>query len=74
MALVVLEFQQAEQIAADRWRRDERGHEFDIEIVGPAERPIERDIRRARFGERRRHLARRHPRPHDGALGEKIVP
>ncbi len=74
LALVVLEFQQAEQVAADGGWRDQRRHEFDVEIVARAERPIELDTGRARIGEGRRHLARGHPPLHHGALGEEVVP
>ena len=73
-ALVVLEFQQAEQIAADGGWRDQRRHEFDIEIVARAERPVEPGTGRARIGERRRNLARGHPPSHHRALGEELVP
>ena len=70
LALVILEFQQAEQIAADSGWRDERRHEFDIEIVARSERPVELDTGRARIGEGRRNLARGHPPSHHGALRE----
>ena len=49
-------------------RREQRRREFDIEIVVLAERHVELGIGRARLGERRRDLARRHPPVHHGAL------
>jgi hypothetical protein len=73
-ALVILEILQAEQIPADGAWREQPGHELDIEIVGLAERHVESDIGRARFGERRHNLARGHPPARHCALGEELVP
>jgi hypothetical protein len=74
LLLVILEFHHAEQIAADGAWRDERGHEFDVEIVGRAERPIEFHVRCAGIGERRCDFARRDAPSDDRALGEEVVP
>ena len=46
-----------EDIAANGGRRNQRRGEFDIEIVAPAERPVELGRRRALFGERHSNLA-----------------
>ena len=73
-ALVVLEIQEAEQIAADRRGREQSGGEIDIEIIGLAERHVELGVGCAAPGQSRRHLARGNPPPHHGALGNKLVP
>ncbi len=71
---VVLEIAQAEQVAADRGRRQQAGEELDIGFVGLAERHIEGGAARARRGERRRHLARRDAALRHRAGGVEVLP
>ena len=73
-APVLFEIAQAQKIAADHRRRQQAGHELAIDLIGRAERHVELGVRRTRFRQRRRHLARGHAPPRHRALGDEVVP
>src|SRR5262249_48809535 len=71
---VFLEIAQAKQIAADcRWRQ-QAGHDFDIKVVGLAERHIEPGTRCARPRERRGKLTGGEAQTRPRTLGAELVP
>jgi hypothetical protein len=72
--LVVLEIHHADEVAADRSRREQRSRERDVEAGVPAERDVELGAGRTLAVERRRDLAGGYLPARNGAGGHERLP